>query len=80
MLLDELAAGVNPSEQAVIMQYIHELCEQRGKTFFIIEHDMDIIMSHCDKVTCMNFGQKIAEGSCEEIKNNEMVIEAYFGN
>jgi len=79
MLLDELAAGVDPSEEVVIMQQIHELCEQRGKTFFIIEHDMDIIMNHCDKVICMNFGQKIAEGSCEEVKNNEKVIEAYFG-
>lgn len=79
MLLDELAAGVNPSEQAKIMEIIHELCDQRGKTFLIIEHDMDIIMGHCNKVICMNFGEIIAEGTCEEIQNNEKVIEAYFG-
>jgi ABC-type branched-subunit amino acid transport system ATPase component len=79
MLLDELAAGVNQSEQSKIMATIHELCRERGKTFFIIEHDMDVIMGHCDKVVCMNFGEKIAEGSCEEILNNEKVIEAYFG-
>lgn len=79
MLLDELAAGVNPSEQAKILEVIHELCEQRGKTFLIIEHDMDVIMGHCDKVICMNFGEKIAEGSCDQIQNNEKVIEAYFG-
>ena len=79
MLLDELAAGVNPTEQTKILEIIHELCDQRGKTFFIIEHDMDVIMGHCDKVICMNFGEKIAEGSCEAIQNNEKVIEAYFG-
>jgi branched-chain amino acid transport system ATP-binding protein len=79
MLLDELAAGVNPTEQGKILEIIHELCEQRGKTFLIIEHDMDVIMGHCDKVVCMNFGEKIAEGSCDEIQNNEKVIEAYFG-
>ncbi len=79
MLLDELAAGVNQSEQAKIMTTIHELCQERGKTFLIIEHDMDVILGHCDKVVCMNFGEKIAEGSCEEILNNEKVIEAYFG-
>ena len=79
MLLDELAAGVNQSEQVKIMATIHGLCQERGKTFFIIEHDMEVIMEHCDKVVCMNFGEKIAEGSCEEIRNNEKVIEAYFG-
>jgi len=79
MLLDELAAGVNPSEQDKMMKMIHKLCDQEGKTFFIIEHDMDVIMGHCDKVICMNFGEKIAEGSSQEVQNNEKVIEAYFG-
>jgi ABC-type branched-subunit amino acid transport system ATPase component len=80
MLLDEIAAGVNPTEQLKILDVIHELCDQRGKTFLIIEHDMDVIMGHCDKVICMNFGEKIAEGSCKEIQENEKVIEAYFGS
>ena len=79
MLLDELAAGVNPTEQAKMLEIIHELCERGGKTFLIIEHDMDVIMGHCDKVVCMNFGEKIAEGIAVEIQNNEKVIEAYFG-
>ena len=79
MLLDELAAGVNPSEQDKMMEVIHKLCDQEGKTFFIIEHDMDVIMGHCDIVICMNFGEKIAEGSSREVQNNEKVIEAYFG-
>lgn len=79
MLLDEVAAGVNPTEQLKILDMIHDLCDQKGKTFLIIEHDMDLIMGHCDKVICMNFGEKIAEGSCKEIQDDEKVIEAYFG-
>lgn len=79
MLLDELAAGVNPTEQAIMMRHIHELCEERGKTFLIIEHDMDLVMGHCDKVICMNFGEKITEGSAGEVRRNQNVIEAYFG-
>jgi branched-chain amino acid transport system ATP-binding protein len=79
MLLDELAAGVNPTEQVIMMRHIHELCQERGKTFLIIEHDMDLIMGHCDKVICMNFGEKITEGSAGEVQGNQNVIEAYFG-
>jgi branched-chain amino acid transport system ATP-binding protein len=79
MLLDELAAGVNPNEQAIIMRHIHELCEKSGKTFLIIEHDMNVVMGHCEKIICMNFGEKIAEGLGAEIRRNEKVIEAYFG-
>ena len=79
MLLDELAAGVNPTEQAIMMRHIHELCQKRGKTFLLIEHDMDLVMGHCDKVICMNFGEKITEGPPQEVRSNKDVIEAYFG-
>ena len=79
MLLDELAAGVNPTEQAIMMRHIHELCQEKGKTFLIIEHDMDLVMGHCDKVICMNFGEKITEGSAGEVRGDQNVIEAYFG-
>ena len=79
MLLDELAAGVNPAEQAIMMGHIHELCQKRGKTFLLIEHDMDLVMGHCDKVICLNFGEKITEGSPQEVRSNKDVIEAYFG-
>ena len=79
MLLDELAAGVNPPEQDKMMEVIHKLCDQVGKSFFIIEHDMDVIMRHCDRVICINFGEKIAEGTSAEVENDIRVIEAYFG-
>lgn len=80
MLLDELAAGVNPPEQEKMMEIIHNLCEKDKKTFFIIEHDMDVIMGNCDRVICMSFGEKIAEGTIDQIQRNEKVIEAYFGS
>lgn len=79
MLLDEVTSGVNPAEQVVMLDFIHNLCDREGKTFLIIEHDMDVIMGHCDKVICMNFGEKIAEGTGEEVRNNGKVIQAYFG-
>lgn len=80
MLLDELAAGVNQVEREKILEFIHELCDRKGKTFLVIEHDMDLIMGHCDRIICMSFGEKIAEGTSQEIQNNEKVIEAYFGS
>lgn len=79
MLLDEVAAGINPTEQLAALELIHNLCDQKGKTFFIVEHDMDVIMGHCDKVICLNFGEKIAEGTPKEVQNNEKVIQVYFG-
>jgi len=79
MLLDEVAAGINPTEQLAALNLIHNLCDQKGKTFFIVEHDMDVIMEHCDKVICLNFGEKIAEGTPKEVQNNEKVIQVYFG-
>lgn len=78
ILLDEPAAGINPTMQNNIMELIHKLKEE-GKTFLIIEHDMEVIMGHSDKVVVLNFGEKIAEGTGEEIKNNEEVLKAYFG-
>jgi branched-chain amino acid transport system ATP-binding protein len=80
MLLDELAAGVNSAEQEKLLEFIHDLTDREGKTSLIIEHDMDVIMGHCDRVICINFGEKIAEGSCKEIQENDDVIQAYFGS
>lgn len=79
MLLDELAAGVNEAEQERLLDFIQRLCRYEGKTALIIEHDMDVISGYCERVVCVNFGEKIVEGSFEEIQSNKQVIEAYFG-
>jgi len=78
ILLDEPAAGINPTLQNELMALIHQLNEG-GKTFIIIEHDMNVIMSHCQKAIALNYGQKIAEGSCSVIQKDERLLEHYFG-
>jgi len=78
ILLDEPAAGINPTLQNELMTLIHQLNSQ-GKTFMIVAHDMNVIMSHCGQATAHNYGQKIAEGTCKEIKDNETLLEHYFG-
>jgi ABC-type branched-subunit amino acid transport system ATPase component len=78
ILLDEPAAGINPTMQNKIIDLIHQL-NDTGKTIIIIEHDMEVIMRHCHRIIVLSFGQKIAEGSCDEIKKNETVLKAYFG-
>ena len=79
ILLDEPAAGVNKTLLRDLLERIHQLQEQ-GKTIIIIEHDMKVIMNHCEKIFVMDYGVKIAEGPAEEIQRNERVIEAYFGH
>ena len=78
ILLDEPAAGVNPT-------LINQICEhivnwnQQGISFLVIEHNMDVIMSLCDRVWVLAEGTNLAEGTPEEIQNNELVLEAYLG-
>ncbi len=79
ILLDEPAAGVNRTLLAKLLERIHEL-QRMGKTILIVEHDMNLIMNHCEKVFVMDHGVNIAEGVPEEIQNNERVVEAYFGH
>ena len=79
ILLDEPAAGVNKTLLASLLERIHEL-QRMGKTILIVEHDMNLIMNHCEKVFVMDYGVNIAEGVPEEIQNNERVVEAYFGH
>ena len=78
ILLDEPAAGINPTLQNELMVLIHQL-NREGKTFIIVEHDMKVIMDHCENAIALNYGQKIAEGSCEVIQKDERLLEHYFG-
>jgi branched-chain amino acid transport system ATP-binding protein len=78
LLLDEPVAGMNPAEKTELMAEIINI-KQRGFSIFMIEHDMRFVMGLCDRVAVLNFGKIIAEGTPDEIKNNQEVIEAYLG-
>lgn len=78
LLLDEPITGMNPVEKKDMMDRVRRLLD-RGITVMLIEHDMRTVMGTCNKVTVMNFGRKIAEGSPGEITQNREVIEAYLG-
>jgi len=78
LLLDEPFAGVNPTLEKKLLGRIHELREQ-GYTFLIVEHDMDVIMSNCERVIVMHQGDILADGTPQEIKSDERVIDAYLG-
>jgi branched-chain amino acid transport system ATP-binding protein len=79
VLLDEPGAGVNPSLMRKLIANIRKLCEEKNITFFLIEHDMNLVMNLCNPVIVMSEGKKLAEGTPEEIKRDERVLEAYLG-
>lgn len=80
LLLDEAASGVNPVLIDIIIDRIKHLSQEQGKTFLLIEHNMRFIGNLCSRVFVLNFGEKLAEGTPDEVMANEDVIEAYFGS
>jgi branched-chain amino acid transport system ATP-binding protein len=80
LLLDEPTAGMNPQETAEFTAFVGRLRADRGLTVLLIEHDMRVVMGVSDRVTVLDYGEKIAEGTPGEIQKNDRVIEAYLGS
>jgi len=79
LLLDEPTAGMNPSETGEAIALFRRLRDELGITLLLIEHDMRVVMTISERITVMDYGQKIAEGAPAEIRANAQVIEAYLG-
>ena len=79
ILLDEPAAGMNPSETTELMHQIRRIRDHFQIAIFLIEHDMSLVMNVCEGIVVVNYGKIIAKGTPDEIKNNPAVIEAYLG-
>ena len=79
LLLDEPAAGMNPTEKQELMRLIRFTQEKFQLAVLLVEHDMRVVMGICERIAVLDYGVKIAEGAPEEIRNNRRVIEAYLG-
>ncbi|MEN6471558.1 MAG: hypothetical protein ABFC62_08840, partial [Clostridiaceae bacterium] len=78
LMLDEASAGMNPAEAATLMEIVGKI-RDTGISVFAIEHNMRVVMGIADRITVINFGEKIAEGTPKEIISNEEVIDVYLG-
>lgn len=79
LLLDEPTAGMNPEEMMETMEVIRKIRDELGLAIFLIEHRMKVVMDLCETIQAIDFGELIAEGTPEEIRNNSRVIDAYLG-
>ncbi len=79
LLLDEPMAGMNAEEKEDMARFILDVNEEHGVTIVLIEHDMGVVMDISDRIIALNFGQKIAEGTPDEVRNNPHVVKAYLG-
>jgi ABC-type branched-subunit amino acid transport system ATPase component len=79
ILLDELMAGISPAFAERLLDYVRQLRDEQGITFLVVEHNMHVVMSLCEWIVVLNYGEKIAEGTPEQVSSNPVVIDAYLG-